>query len=178
MRGWLSFLTIEPRGSAYRTGLFVASAEMDVIRRVHPALAQRWPTVEFTCLAPEGFASEFCDEREVLWLEQLKLHPLRSLSALRRRKFDLCVVLSAGRPTFRKLRFSTLWLNARRIVMYNENGDLIVMDRAHWNEFCAHVAYRIGRWPLSFFYPMGFIYLGVRTLWLIARSRFVARKAY
>ena len=179
MRGWLSFLTIEREACGHRTGLFVASAELDVIQRVRPALSQRWPTVEFTYLAPEGFAGEFHNDREVLWLEQLKLHPLRSLFALRRRKFDLCIVLSAGRPTFRKLKFSTLWLNARRTVVYDENGGSIVMDRAHWKQMCAHVAQRVGRSrSLSFFYPIGFIYLSLRTSWLIARSRFSARKAY
>lgn len=178
MRGWLSFLTIEPEAADHRTGLFVASAELDVIHRVHSVLAQRWPTVEFTYLAPEGFADEFRDESEVLWLEQLKMHPLRSLLTLRRRKFDLCVVLGAGRPTFRKLKASTLWLNARRTVVYNENGDSIVLDRAHWSQLCAHIAYRCRRsQPLSFFFPVGFIYLGARTFWLITRSRFISRKA-
>jgi hypothetical protein len=178
-RGWLSFLTIEPEVSTHRTGLFVASAELDVIQKVRPALVRRWPTVEFTFLAPEGYADEFGNESEVLWLEQLKLHPLKSLVTLRRRKFDLCVVMTAGRRTFRKLKVSTLWLNARRTVVYNENGDSIVMDRAHWKQMCAYVAYRVRRWrPVSFFYPIGFIYLSVRTFWLVVRSRFVGRKAY
>jgi hypothetical protein len=179
MRGWLSLLTMEPAESSHRTGLFVASAELDVVRKVHPSLVRRWPTVEFTYLAPEGYAGEFGGETEVLWLEQLKLQPLRSLATLRRRKFDLCVVLVAGRPTFRKLKVSSLWLNARRTVVYNESGDSIVMDRAHWNQLWAHVAYRVRRWrPVSFFYPIGFIYLGFRTFWLVTRSQFVGRKAH
>ena len=178
MRGWLSFLTTERAAASHRTGLFVASAELDIVRRAHPALVRRWPTVKFTYLAPEGYASEFGDESEVLWLEQLKLHPLQSLATLRRRKFDLCVVLSSGRPTFRKLKLSTLWLNARRTVVYNENGDSIFVDRAHWSQLCAHVAHRVKRLrPLSFFYPIGFIYLSVRTFWLVARSRVVGRRA-
>jgi hypothetical protein len=178
MRGWLSFLTTEPVAASHRAGLFVASAELDIVRRAHAALVRRWPAVKFTYLAPEAYAGEFGDESEVLWLEQLKRHPLRSLVTLRRRKFDLCVVLSAGRPTFRKLKLSTLWLNARRTVVYNENGDSIVMDRAHWSQLCAHVAHRVRRArPVSFFYPIGFIYLSVRTFWLVARSRFAGRRA-
>ena len=178
MRGWLSFLTTEPAAASHRTGLFVASGELDIVRRAHPALVRRWPAVKFTYLAPEGYAGEFGDESEVLWLEQLKLHPLRSLVTLRRRKFDLCVVLSTGRPTFRKLKLSTLLLNARRTVVYNENGDSIVLDRAHWSQLWVHVAYRVKRLrPLSFFYPIGFIYLSVRTFWLVARSRVVGRRA-
>ncbi len=177
MRGWLSLFTTEPYVSDHRTGLFVASAELDVIQRIHPVLVQRWPKVDFTYLAPEGYASEFCSESDVLWMEQLKLHPVRSLLALRRRKFDLCVVLFAGRPTFRKLKLSALWLSARRTVLYNENGDSVVMDRAHWKQMLAQVACRIRRSQrLSLFYPVGFIYLGIRTLWLSTRSRFVGPK--
>jgi hypothetical protein len=177
MRGWLSLFTTEPYASDHRTGLFVASAELDVIQRVHPVLVQRWPTVEFTYLAPEGYADEFCSESEVLWSEHLRLHPVRSLLALRRRKFDLCVVLFAGRPTFRKLKLSALWLGARRTVLYNENGDSVVMDRTHWKQVLAHVGHRIRRSPrFALFYPVGFIYLGIRTLWLSMRSRFVGRK--
>lgn len=177
MRGWLSLFTTEPCASDYRTGLFVASAELDVIQRLHTELVQRWPTVEFTYLAPQGYAGEFCSGSEVLWLEQLRLHPVHSLLALRRRKFDLCVVLFAGRPTFRKLKLSALWLGARRIVLYNENGDSIVMDRAHWKQVLAHVGHRIRRARgLTLFYPAGFIYLGIRTLWLRTRSKFVGGK--
>jgi hypothetical protein len=178
MRGWLSLFTTEPHESDHRTGLFVASAELDVIQRVHPVLVQRWPTVEFTYLAPEHYADEFCSESEVLCSEHLRLHPVRSLLALRRRKFDLCVVLFAGRPTFRKLKLSALWLSARRTVLYNDNGDSVVMDRAHWKQVLVQVAYimMLSR-RLSLFYPVGFIYLGIRTLWLSTRSKFARRKA-
>lgn len=177
MRGWLSLLTTESHAVDYHTGLFVASAELDIIEKVRPALVRRWPAVEFTCLAPQGFAREFCGEAEVLWLEQLKLHPWRALLALRRRKFDLCVVLFTTRPTFRKVKLSAFWLNTRRTVLYNENGDSIVIDRAHWKQLLALVAYRIRVWPVSLFYPLGFLYLGIRTLWLIIRSRFAGRQA-
>jgi hypothetical protein len=177
MRGWLSLLTTDSDPANYHTGLFVASAELDIIRKVRPVLVRRWPAVEFTCLAPQGFAHEFCSEAKVLWLEQLKLHPFRALLALRRSKFDLCVVLFTARPTFRKVKLSTFWLNTRRTVLYNENGDSIVIDRAHWKQLLALVAYRLKVWPLSLFYPLGFLYLGIRTLWLITRSKFTGRKA-
>jgi hypothetical protein len=177
MRGWLSLLTIEPISPDHHTGLFVASAELDVIRKVRPALVQRWPAVEFACLAPQGFAPEFSGETDVLWLEQLKLHPFQSLFALRRRKVDLCVVLFTARPTFRKLKLSAFWLNARRTVLYNENGDSIVIDRAHWKQGLALLGGRIRRPGRSLFYPVGFLYLGIRTLWLITRSKLAGRKA-
>jgi hypothetical protein len=177
MRGWSSVLTIERNPANYRNGLFVASAELDVVLQVRPALIRRWPHVQFAILAPHGYASEFTGESEVLWLEDLKAKPLRSLLALRRRRFDLCVVLFAGRPTFRKLKLAVWLLNAERVIFYNEHGGSVVVDRKHWKQVLAHAAYRVGRFRFfSLFFPAGFVYLGVRTMWLIARAKLVSRK--
>lgn len=177
MRGWLSLFTRERDPRVHRTGLFVASAELDLISKARPAMAKRWPDVKFTVVAPHGYAQEFAGQPEVLWLEELKSRPVRSLAALRRRHFDLCVVLFAGRPTFRKLKIAALLLNTRRTVFYNENGDSIILDRRHWKQILAHVGYRMGRSHSSvLFCPIGFLYLLLRTLWLTSRARFTACK--
>ncbi len=177
MRGWLSILTCEGDAGGYHSGLFVASAELDVISKARPALARRWPYVRFTVLAPQGYAPEFAGQPEILWLEELKSRPVRSLVGLRRRKFDLCVVLFAGRPTFRKLKIAALLLNARRTVFYNENGDLIILDRRHWRQLLAHMSRRMGRSHSSLlFFPFGFLYLLMRTLWLVSQASLTARK--
>jgi hypothetical protein len=177
MRGSFSLFTSETIPAKYRSGLFIVSAELDVVCKVYPALLKRWPEVRFTTLAPRGYANEFSCEKEILWLEDLKVRPLRSLLALRRRRFDLCVVLFAGRPTFRKLKLSSFLLNAGRIVFYNENGGSIVIDRQHWGQLLAHLAHRTARLhPSAFFFPCGFLYLLMRTLWLIMRAKLVGRK--
>jgi hypothetical protein len=163
------------RGTAYRSGLFLASAEKDVIAKVCSGIPKQWPGVRFTVVAPQDFADQFTSE-EVLWLEQVKASPLRSIQALRRRKFDLCIVLFAGRPTFRKLKMAAVLLNARRIVVYNENGDSVPVDRAHWGALCALLLHRAKRLrPYTFFVPFGLIYLLVRTFWLTVRTRFSKR---
>ncbi len=179
MRGWLSLLTCEGSPESYRTGLFIASAEPDVIVKAWPAAVARWWPVRFTILACQGYAQQFENKTEILWQEQLKRRPARSLLTLRKRKFDVCVVLLAGRPTFRKLKFAALLMNARRTVFYNENGDSIILDRRHWRQLVQHVAYRTGRsCPSSLFFPAGFVYLLVRTMWLVSRARFMVRKAH
>lgn len=177
MRGCLSPFTIERNPGAYRSGLFLASAELDVIGKVRPIMAKHWPHVNFTVVAPQGYAHEFGSEANVLWLERVKSAPLKSLRDLRRRKVDLCVVLWAGRPTFRKLKAAALFLNARRVVIYNENGDSVIMDAAHWMSLCTHILRRAkGHQPFTLFLPFGFSYLVVRTFWLSLRAKFNTHK--
>lgn len=176
MRGALSLFTSESIPGEYRAGLFIASAELDVVSKAYPALLKRWPAVRFTILAPRGYAGEFSSGMDILWLEDLKAKPFRSLLALRRTQFDLCVVLFAGRPSFRKVKLSSFLLNARRIVFYNENGGSIVLDRRHWGQLLAHLCRRSARFrPSAFFFPIGFLYLLMRTVWLTMRAKLVAR---
>ena len=177
MRGWFSVFTIERNPARYRTGLFVASAELDVVLQAHPALMKRWPHVRFALLAPHVYANEFTGATDVLWLEDFKAKPLHALLALRRRRFDLCVALFAGRPTFRKLKLAVWLLNAERIVFYNEHGGSIVVDRRHWRQVLAHAGRRMRRLrSFSLFFPVGFLYLVIRTTWLTARAKLVSRK--
>ena len=177
MRGFSSLFTKEGNARKYGTGLFVASAEADVISKAKPEIAKRWPAVKFTYLAAEGHADEFQGEKDVLWLERVKLTPLRSLAELRRRRFDLCIVLWSGRPTFRKLKLAPWLVNASRVVVYNEHGGSVVVDRVHWKQLLAHMSRRVRRsHPYTLFFPFGLVYLLGRTFWLSARARLVARR--
>lgn len=177
VRGWLSLFTKEGAPSAYGTGIFLASSEMDVITKVRPRIAKKWPCVRFTIVAPQAYEDEFRSESEVLWLEQLKSTPLRSLRTMRNRKFDLCVAVAAGRPTFRKLKMSSLFLNAKRVFIYNENGDSIAVDRAHWKPLFHHLLGRArGQRSFTLFWPFGLSYLLVRTGWLRLRAKFRTQK--
>jgi hypothetical protein len=114
---------------------------------------------------------------EVLWIEQLKANRLRCLRALRKRRFDLCVVIWSGRPTFRMTKFAALWLKTCRIVVYNENADSFVIGGRSWRQLVSHLRFRLRGWRslnilYPVLYPVGCFYLISRTLYLIARSRF------
>src|ERR1700745_3505760 len=98
MSGLFSFFRKESDVRRYRTGVFVASAENDVIAKVLPVLQKRFPQVSFTFLAPQAYAELFSSVGETLWNEEIKSKPVRWLASLRNRKFDLCVVLFTGRP--------------------------------------------------------------------------------
>src|SRR5690242_2394978 len=99
MRGWLSLFTNLGDVRMYRTGVFVASAEPDVMAKVLPELCRRFPRVSFTFLTSRAYTEqspwmrEALNNRETLWIEALKSHPIRSLVTLRRQQFDLCIVL-------------------------------------------------------------------------------------
>jgi hypothetical protein len=171
MRGWLSFFSKERDLVRYRTGVFVASAEPDVFQNALATLEERFPHVLFTFLVPQRYA-ELSWLGEVIWIEEIKASPVRWLASLRRRRLDLCVVLLAGRPTFRKTKCMAWLLNARRTIIYDEHGDSFVLDRANWKALLKHIGRRLYTYRPGFlFLPVGFIYLVGRSLWLSTRAK-------
>lgn len=184
MRGLLSLFTKEQELRGYRTGIFVASAEPDVVAKAIPTLQERFPEVLFTFLVSRAYAELFpwmagvWGSAEVLWIDQIKANPIRWFIDLRKRRFDLCVMLWAGRPTFRMTKIAAFLLKARRVIVYDEDGDSVVLDSANWKYMVLHATSRVRQWrPPRPFYPFGFVYLLGRTLWLTARGRVLARKA-
>jgi SAM-dependent methyltransferase len=149
MRGCLSFFTKEADLASYRTGVFVASAEPDVVYRSLSTLGKRFPQVSFTFLVPKGYAGPFSWPGPVIWMEQIKTNPLGWLASFRRRKFDLCIVLFGGRPTFRKTKLAALLLNARSTFVQDENGDAFLLNLAHWKSVMAHMRRRVHKYRLG-----------------------------
>ena len=172
MRGILSVFSKERGLAQYRTGVFLATAEEDVIAKVLPALSTQFPNVAFTFLVPDCRAELFSSAGKTLWMDEIKADPLRWLASLRKRRFEVCVVLSAGRPTYRKTKLAAFLLNARRMVIYTEGGDQLIVDRANWRSLLKYGLRRLqqscGRMTLLF--PIGFAYLLGRTLWLSTRA--------
>jgi hypothetical protein len=178
MRGWLSLLTKIGDLKTYRTCVFIASAEPDVMAKIFPTLQKHFPKLSFTFIASRTYAESFSwmgealENGEVFWIESVKANPFRSLAALRKRRFDLCIVVWPGRPTFLISKIGAFWLNTRKILVYNENGNAFSLDRTNWRFVLAHARFRFRKFPsVSFFYPVGFTYLLGRTLWLYARSK-------
>jgi len=177
LRGLLSLLTRESDVKRYRTGIFLVSAEPDVIAKVLPALQEHFPQVSFTCLVSRAYVELFSwlgevfGKEEVVWIEQVKANPVRWLAALRKREFDVCVVLWSGRPTFRMSKVAAFYVKVRRIIVYDENGDSVVLDRSNWKYVLARASARLRKWrPANVLFPLGFIYLVGRTFSLSARA--------
>jgi len=183
MRGLLSLLVRGRDSSDHRTGVFVASAEPDVIAKVLPKIRERFPQVSFSFLVSQAYAELFpwmrdvFGKQEVLWIEQIKANPVRRLAALRKQKFDLCIMLWSGRPTFRVSKIAAFCLKARKMIVYDEKGDSFILDRTSWKYMLARASSRLPKWRPVSLYPFGFVYLLGRTLWLSARGHFLARKA-
>lgn len=176
MRGCLSFFSKEADLTQYRTGVFVASSEPDVIHKALPMLEKRFPQISFIFLVPRGYAEPFRWPGQVIWMEQIKTSPLRWLASFRKRRFDLCIVLFGGRPTFRKTKLAALLLNARSTIVNTESGDSFLLNRASWETLVIHVRRRMHKYrPGMFLLPLGFVYLTGRTLWLTARAKYWAR---
>ena len=173
MRGWSSLLGKDRGTERYATGVFVATAEPTLASTIVGHLPERFPHVTFTCLAPRSYGETVSFPGETLWFEDIKTNPLRWLISLRRRRFDICVAILDGGPSFRKWKIAAFFLNARRTWIYDENDDCLAVDRAQVWKLCRRSAMRRRPWP-SFallFFPIGFSYLLARTMWMISAAR-------
>jgi hypothetical protein len=173
MRGWLTLLTKEKQLKKYRTGLFVATAEPELIGKVLTQVLEDFPAVSFTFAAPRDYSQLFEGRGETVWLEDIKTKPFRSIAHLRSKAFDLAVAVFAGRPTFRKPKLATFLVNPKRFIFYNEHADRIVLDRTHGRVAAAHFIEhsRYLNPGQILFIPFGFLYLAVRILCLRAQGR-------
>jgi hypothetical protein len=173
MRGLLTLLTSENNLRRYRSGIFLASAAPELVKRVLPLIQQEMPDATFAYLAPMAYAPLFSSGAETVWLDDVKAEPVRTLLGLRRRKFDVVVLLLTGNPTFRKPKLASLVLNPNRFVIFNENADVLIADRRRWNGLRRLVVRRTKMYYLGslLFFPFGLLYLLGRTLWLVSRAR-------
>jgi len=173
MRGWLSLFTRERNLQRYRTGIFMATAEPELIRKALGTLRQQFLEVDFTLVGPRAYDEVFRGAGKPLWLEDLKLNPLRALSRLRKQRFEIAAVVLAGRPTFFKPKLMTFFLNPARFVVFNETADGFALDLAHW-KLAGSQFFRRSRFVRPgaiFFFPFGLLYLLLRML----RLRFSGR---
>lgn len=166
MRGGMSVFTRERRLKRYRTGVFLATAEPELIQKVLVRVREELPNVEFTPVGPRAYDGIFTGLGKPLWLDDLKLKPWHALRHLRCQRFDIAAVVLAGRPTFFKPKLLTFLLNPLRFVIFNENADSFVLDRAHWGTAWKQLVRRCRFFHLGplLFVPFGFSYLLIRTI--------------
>src|ERR1700737_862868 len=135
MRGWFSLLSKDRGTERCSTGVFVATADPGLVSTIVRHLPERFPHVTFTSLAPQSYRETISFQGETLWFENIKTNPLRSLVDLRRRRFDICVAILDGGPSFRKWKIAAFFLTARRILIYDEIYDCLAVDPAQLRKF-------------------------------------------
>jgi hypothetical protein len=178
MRGWPTLFTkfTKEQGGRYRTGILVASAEPDSVRGVLQKAQLDFPDVAFSFLAPRAYQDIVVKKKMVVWLEDAKRSPLGWLLRTRRQRFDLAILVWAGQPTFRKAKLAGLLLNPCRWVIYDENDQTIIVDRANWKRLLRLIATRWSRHrPGPLLHPVGWIYLLLTTIGLVRRTKHFAR---
>ncbi len=170
MRGLLTFLTLETGVTRYRTGVLVLSADPDIARRALARTQASFPRIQWAYVAPRLYKTMLPSVAEVYWIDDAKRAPADFLSKLRRRKFDLCIVLHPGRRSFRNAKIAAWLVNARRFVIYDEQGEFVLADRSRWKTLFYHFSSRAAQSLNMVFFPFGFLYLIARTFWLKRRT--------
>ena len=169
MRGLSNLLTRERDPGRYRTGVFLATAAPRVVEPIVLRLSEVFPLVRFVIIAPQQFVKSFRCPGKVVVFEEIKSAPLRSLLELRKQRFDICVAVFTDDLTFRRGRLMSLFLNVRRLFVFNQYGDWFVCDRKHWRDLYA--SFRRSRKPRRYFFLVGAIYLLVRGSFWALRGR-------
>jgi hypothetical protein len=178
MRGWPSVVTTERDCQQYQTGILLASAEPEIIRKVLQKLQREFPKVAFTLLGPRAYKEIFGKNSAVVWLEDIKSNPLEWIVRTRQHQFDVAVIVWAGQPTFRKAKAAGLFLNPRRWIIYDENAEQFVADRANWMRLLHLISSRWNRHrPGPILHPFGLIYLLITTAGLARRTGRIVRGA-
>ena len=168
MRGLSNLLTRERDPGRYRTGVFLATAAPGIVQSIVLRLSNTFPLVRFVFITPQQFAKSFQYPGQVIAFEEIKSAPLRSLLELRKQRFDICVAVFADDKTFGRSRLMALFLNVRRIFIFNEYGDWFGCDRKHWRNLYA--SWRRSRKPRRSLFLLGAIYLLVRgSYWSLRR---------
>src|SRR5579872_2403907 len=169
MRGLFSFFSADTGFSDFHTALVVLSADPDTAKWALTATRTRFPYLHFTFVAPEAYRAMLPPESGLVSLEQAKRSPLRFVREIRSRNFDLCIVLHPGRPSFRKAKILPFFVNARRILIYNEEGEFIPLSRHHSAHLFRHFGSRAARKLRWLALPCAMAYLALRTLRLQSR---------
>lgn len=169
IRGLATIFTRERYLARYRSGILITTSTPEVVKAVAEHVRARFPQLALTLLMPQSFCSGSSDA-EIVTFEEVKQSPLRGVMRLRRRRFDVAIVIFSRDRCFRRSRLAAFALNARRVIIYNESCDSFVLDRQHWKAFSDHL---VGTWRApSLFIPFGLMYLLVRTCWLLGKARF------
>ena len=177
MRGCLSLFTREQDPSQYRTGIVVASADPTLLQALLATLEREYPGVAFSLLGPRAYDDVVGKKYRGIWLEDAKLNPVSWLLRTRRQQFDLAIMIWPDQPTFRKAKLAGLLLNPRRWVIYDENKNKFVADRANCRRLLRLIASRCRRGrPGPFLHPLGWVYLLATTAGLARRAGGIARR--
>lgn len=136
----------------FRTGLFVQSGTVEVLRRCQPRLREVFGDCAMDLLTcyPQGTA-EFQAFRRVWDVREFAgtREKLRLLTGLRK-KYDLLVVLASNETVMRRWRLVSLLLLApRKAFAFNENGDGYWLDWPHRRLLWHHMVWRMDRAGLS-----------------------------
>jgi hypothetical protein len=127
------------------------------------ATQAQFPQTTFTYLAPDAYAMG--SNGHLVTFERVKQNPVKELRKLRRRNFDVCVLISTPGVQFRKPRYAALLMNCKRVFVYNENCDFCQLARGQWRRFWREFkgSRRTVRSRALLFFPFGMLYLLVRT---------------
>jgi hypothetical protein len=104
-----------------------------LVKKILRSVQTELPDIALAHLAPMAYADLFSGG-ETIWLEDVKAAPISFLRERRRRGFDVVIRVLPGNPTFPKVEAGNLILKPRRFIIYNENTDVLIVDRARWKD--------------------------------------------
>lgn len=186
MRGLLSMLlSSHPDVARLRRGLIVFACSDRYSHKIVEAVRRWMPRVTWTILQRDETVLPKFKGRVIL---SRGVESLSGKSALlrriRREQFDIVVTSWTNEPSYTMLKVLSLLANGRFVLACNENNDAMFLIRDQWRAIRSHLWWRLthrsggSMWRsflnlLSwiFLFPLGAVYLVLRTLLVVLRKR-------
>jgi hypothetical protein len=184
MRGLLSFFNSSfPDLSTVRKGIMVFSCSDKMGGRIMNRLMAWLPSVQWTVVKRDGPPVQGGVHRTIYTVHhQTVWQRIRFVRALRREAVDLVVVAWTNEPSYRLLQWLGLLSNAKSVLVFNEHTDAFFFVRANVGVIIRHWLWRREFHILEssktlvraliriLLFPIGFLYLLIRTSYLVMRK--------
>lgn len=162
------------------TVVVACSCNVEHCTKILAHVWKRFPKARFTYVAPESYLQFLPDGADTVPISEIKNERIKKLREIRRRDFDVAVLMLTGHPVFRKLKLWMLLTNYRLLIIYNENFDVISCVRGNWKNLLHHLRWRAseGGLPITprnllrvLAFPLALLYLLAYTAWVTFHSK-------
>jgi hypothetical protein len=181
MRGLVTILMGSELTSAQVSTVLVAcSCNVEHCMKILARVWKRFPKARFTYIAPKSYVRFLPEGANIDLVSEIKKNGVKKLREIRRRKFDVAVLMLTGQPVFGKIKLWMLLTDYRLLNVYNENFDVISCTGANLKYLLHHLKWRASEkgipiTPANLLrvltFPLALAYLLSYTAWVTLRSR-------
>jgi hypothetical protein len=183
--GLLSLLTNRMQyDSKVRSILFAASADWKFSNKAKEWVEKKFVNANILYIIRDDYPDGYEKEAKIVSTSIISLSSkLKTVLELRKRRFDIVVVVWSGERSYGALKLLALVVAAKSILVFNENVDCFWLMRQNYHVFLNHIINRFrqkvgsaSQLPIQFYFfrrilsfifllPLGMLYVITRVLY-------------